>query len=248
MSRFAVLIPANNAAPYIVRSLTSVLDQILEPPDTLRILVLNDGSVDATDGMIVATDMLMSSSSAWPLLHLHRYRRGGAVARFYEMIHLLDYDEIAVFVDADDWLAHPRVVEFLAGVYRDNDVWATYGSYAYCSGDGRGISQKIEPENHTRRAGWRASHLKTARAWLLQKIFVYDLQWPDGTFFDASGDLALFYPVIEMAGAKHARYIDEILYIYNPRNTRSETHTKQAEQRRVKEYVESRAPYLTLDV
>jgi hypothetical protein len=62
------------------------------------------------------------------------------------------------------------------------------------------------------------SHLRTWRSWLWKKIKEDDLKDENGVYWSVAGDLAFMYPMYEMSGQEHYRYVDKITYIYNDRN------------------------------
>jgi hypothetical protein len=64
---------------------------------------------------------------------------------------------------------------------------------------------------------------------LLQKISTEDIKDSDGNFFRAAGDLAIMFPLLEMSGY-HAKYVKEILYIWNDLNELNEHKTKRKSQ------------------
>jgi glycosyltransferase involved in cell wall biosynthesis len=140
--------------------------------------------------------------------------------------HLAEPDEIVVQLDGDDRLAHPGVLSRVAKAYVDSDAWMTYGSYAedaesrtpgQTDEEARGIARAYDSDVHNRRAGWRATHLKTWHAWLFRKVQRDDLtHW--GAWLDAAADHFIMLPMIEMASAAHARYLHEILYLKNDAN------------------------------
>lgn len=133
------------------------------------------------------------------------------------------------------------------------DVWMTYGSYADDEAsrkpdgsDPRGLSCLVPAEDHTRRSGWRSSHLRTWKAWLFCKIRRADLLEPLGAWIDAAPDLATMWPMIEMAGPVHARYIHDILYLYNGTNPLSESRSKPLQARAVRDWLQAQPPYRPL--
>jgi|SRR5579859_186704 len=122
-------------------------------------------------------------------------------------------DDIVLSVDGDDWLAHDRVAEVVSLHYANPDVWLTYGSYAHA--DGRpGICRAYDDEDY-RGSQWRASHLKTFRAALFQKIREEDLRDARGAWLALAVDHAIMFPMLEMATRAHTRYIKDVLYTYN---------------------------------
>jgi hypothetical protein len=45
-----------------------------------------------------------------------------------------------------------------------------------------------------------------------------DLKDDEGNYWSVAGDLSFMYPMIEMCGEEHYRFMDEINYIYNESN------------------------------
>ena len=82
----------------------------------------------------------------------------------------------------------------------------------------RPVGQNIVDENL-----WRylalplpTTHLRTFRACLFKQILLQDLI-DNGAFLPTAGDIAFFWPILEMAG-KHVRFIKDVLYVYNTAN------------------------------
>jgi hypothetical protein len=59
------------------------------------------------------------------------------------------------------------------------------------------------------------SALRTVKRKLFDKIDRNDLKTSDGNYYKASGDSAYVYPLIEMSGKNHIKFIDKVLYMYN---------------------------------
>lgn len=138
-----------------------------------------------------------------------------APENFIGVCRSLRPDAIIVWVDGDDRLKHDRVLENLLAVYEDPAVWMTYGSYEHA--DGRpGITREyneLEVVDY-RDAEWLASHLKTARAALFQKLTDDDLK-AHGHWRELAWDQAIMFPMLEMAGPEHSRHVAEVLYVYD---------------------------------
>ena len=137
-------------------------------------------------------------------------------------------NDVIVIVDGDDWLKHDRVFEEMAKIYSDPGVWITYGNHEFLR---RSWRQKIKRRRlkgvheypwyvseyglYRHYPFFCAGHLRTYRKFLFDSIRDEDLRDDDGDYFWGGGDAATMYPMLEMATAKHARYIDEVLYVYN---------------------------------
>jgi hypothetical protein len=130
------------------------------------------------------------------------------------MIGLCRPDDVVVHLDLDDWLRGPDSLSVIADAYLDPDLWMTWGSYD--TSDGRkGIAGPYRDDENCRTTPWRLSHLKTFRAGLAQRIRPEDLHLPDGQWTHRAVDLALMFPMFEMAGPRHRRYLPDLLAVYH---------------------------------
>jgi glycosyltransferase involved in cell wall biosynthesis len=156
----------------------------------------------------------------------------------------IEPDDIIVEIDGDDWLLHPFVLQYLNQVYQNENIWMTYGQYIhYPSGELGGhyhlhLDDIVDKTNSYRTHTFPYSHLKTYKAFLLDKINDDDITDPaTGKYFNAAADFALCMPLVEMAGKSRIFRVDEPLYVYNvSEELESETNDrvdlqKQVEQR-----------------
>ncbi|MES2199485.1 MAG: glycosyltransferase family A protein, partial [Chlamydiota bacterium] len=149
----------------------------------------------------------------------NKYRRGCLLANLYPAVCSSQDEEIIVTVDGDDWLPHTNVLKEVNVFYASGDVWLTHGRFIEYPGNGSNWSLKI-PEEVIKQNGFRQyrlpSHLRTFYSWLFKKIQLKDLLY-NGKFFPMTGDMAMMFPMIEMAGERHA-YSESINYVYNMAN------------------------------
>tara|TARA_R100001594_G_scaffold148710_2_gene204542 strand:+ start:294 stop:1910 length:1617 start_codon:yes stop_codon:yes gene_type:complete len=143
-------------------------------------------------------------------------------------------NHVIIVLDADDWLSGPNVLSYLNCFYQENDCWMTYGSYMYYPIGERGMEPSEYPENiiannEYRNDTWRASHLRTFKKKLWDKIEKKDLVDADGEYYKMSYDQAMMLPMLEMSGEK-AKYISEILHVYNRANSLNVDKLKRKEQ------------------
>ena len=191
---------------------------------------------------------------------IHNTERKGAMRNIYETIHTIEPDKIVVMVDGDDMLAHKKVLEYLASVYKDKKVWITYGSLITFT-QGR---FKHHPD-HSPEVVFRAMppspraiatgdfsgfaalwyHPKTFYAKLFQLIKKEDLFY-EGDFYPASSDLAFMRRMLEMASRNHFKPIGEILYHYYI-SPISECEVRRDLQIKVEKDVWSKPPYKPLE-
>ena len=129
----------------------------------------------------------------------------------YDTIGALDPDDVVVWLDADDWLAHDRVAERVIAMH-DAGALVTYGQYI--TSDGQPGHCQAYVRHDYRREPWYASHLKTFRAGLFQKLAPEDLQL-DGEWLSLAVDVAVMLPMMEMAGPDRVLFCDEVLAVYH---------------------------------
>lgn len=155
--------------------------------------------------------------------------------------------EVVVWLDLDDSLAHPTVLQLLDHIYEDPDVWLTYGSYRFS--DGRpGHCAPYETTDY-RREPWKASHLRTFRAGLFQRIRPDDLITQVRGRSQGAPDQAVMLPMLEMAGPEHIRFIPEILAIYNYASSfeHGASPEDMAHERLAAAHIRTKAPYARLE-
>lgn len=129
----------------------------------------------------------------------------------------IDDDEICVEVDGDDWLPDSNVFTRINEVYKDPNVWMTSGSFRYH--DGRaGFANPPTKFSNIRKQTFTLSHLRTWKSWIWKKINPADLKDENNNYWNVAGDLSFMFPMFEMSGEKHYRFLSEINYIYNESN------------------------------
>lgn len=125
-------------------------------------------------------------------------------------------ETVVVSLDGDDWLSRPDALATVARAHAEG-AWVTWGQFVYA--DGRpGFAAPIASGTDIRRAPWVATHVKTYRAGLFQRIEEPHFRGPDGQWLEHGRDLAVMFPAIEMAGLDRCRFLSEVLYVYNYAN------------------------------
>lgn len=220
--KFVVVTASYNNIDFVDKYLESVFSQKFDDNKfTFRVIYYDDCSTDGTGEAIEAYKKNFNLGDKFCIIR--NSVRVGAHENIYNAVNSCDDDEIVLIVDGDDWLAGDDVLEILNRVYSDPDVWITYGQYRKYPNGKIGICEEI-PEaviknNSFRKYKWVSSHLRTFYAWLYKHIKVEDLKYK-GKFIPFGGDLAIMFPMLEMAG-KHSKFVPEVLYTYNCSNVNS---------------------------
>ena len=151
-----------------------------------------------------------------------------------------DPDDIVVIVDGDDWLFNKKVLTYINDYYNQHpECWMMYGSSKWT--DGRQCCARPYTEEDfkdIRKAPFKISHIRTFRAGLYHKIGQQDqdfncMKGSDGKWYTMTYDVAMFLPMLEMAGLEHIYYNDKPLYMYNRENPISDDKVNQALQTQI---------------
>jgi glycosyltransferase involved in cell wall biosynthesis len=236
-----VVIPSYNNERWVSQNLKSILSQQYS---NYRIIYINDHSTDHTLSRVF--QVLAKEKKPIDIRVINNKERKGALANLYHAIHTCMDDEIIVTVDGDDWLADPQVFTRLNAVYSsEKPIWLTYGSFKLFPSNTvpplYPIPEEIIETNSFREFGFIQTHLRTFYAWLFKKICKEDLLY-HGEFFPMTWDQAMMFPMIEMAGERHA-FLEEISYVYNRLNPINDDKVNQKLQSDLSSYILKQEPY-----
>jgi glycosyltransferase involved in cell wall biosynthesis len=207
-----ILTTLYNSENYIERCLASLRAQKYK---AFICYVMDDLS---TDRSVERARKAIGSDSRFVIIKNaeKRYQPGNYDRIIRENAAIADH-EIIVEVDGDDWLPDPETLDRVRAVYSDTSVWIANGSFNFS--DGRsGFSSEQKITSDLREHVFTASHIRTWRAFLWRNIKQEDLKDPNGHYWKVAGDLAFMYPMLEMAGQQHYRFMEDINYVYNEEN------------------------------
>ena len=213
-NKFLIVSPTYNTAPFIEKCILSALNQTYKNFDYI---VVNDCSTDGTRKII---DRLHEEFGGFTVCH-NTVRTESPLGNFVKGIDLMpsDGEDIIVTLDGDDWLYDNNVLEYLNEVYQNQHIWMTYGQFISASGRIKDYCKQLtNPRTYRKHDQWVTSHLRTIKRKLWNKINKRDLLDRDGNYYVYYPDTAYMFPALEMAGLKHSRFIDKVLYVYNDRN------------------------------
>lgn len=215
-----------NVEQWVEKRLDSILRQKYA---NYRVVCVDDASIDGTAQKIAQYIKKHNLSATWELVVSKKRTR--KLAHWYREIHRCKDNEIVLLLDGDDWLFGDNVFQIINEIYSTTDTWFTYGQYknepVYEAqrwgfkerGYAKPILSKVEKLHNYRNHMFIFMHLRTFYTALFKKIRLQDLitKTVDGfvdDFFPASNDLAIVFPMVEMAYG-HVTFVPDIVYVRN---------------------------------
>ena len=238
--KFVIVVASYNNARYFQKNLDSIFSQKY---NNYHVIYTNDASTDTTYEKVRAYVDKNNLHEKITLIHNESNR--GALYNYYAMIQACDDSDIIVMLDGDDWFSHFKVLKDLNLYYENSDVWMTYGQFLWYPknkrGNCRAISKSRLIEANFRDNEWIFSHLRSFYAGLFKKIKLEDLLF-QGKFFPTTYDLAIMYPMIEMA-REHTFFIPDVMYVYNFDTPINDERIRRNEQVMFEKYIRSLPMY-----
>lgn len=126
-------------------------------------------------------------------------------------------EDVIILVSADDYLTNSKSLSSIHNKYNQG-AQVTYGNWMAL--DGTGFTVKKFPshilENRDYRSyRWTSTAVHTFKNYLFQALTPEDFQEPDGKWIKNCTDLAVMFPVMEMADPKRIFRITKYIYMYN---------------------------------
>jgi len=168
----------------IISAVYNMSEQLKHNIDMLKKQTYSNFEVYFGDDMSTdnSCEVISENTQDDPRFHLIKHtEKLFSMGNIYTSINYADPDpeDIIVLVDGDDCLADENVLAYLAETYRANDCWMTYGSFGIDVKSKHKLCRPYHPLiakfSLHRKVTWRASHLKTFKYGLWNKIDVSDL-------------------------------------------------------------------------
>ncbi len=242
---FCIVVPSYNNIKYITQALNSVFRQEYH---NWKMLYVDDASNDGTYELVESIKYLSGLDDNKFKLDRHETRKRSPLYAFVHASNsFCEANDVMVHLDGDDMLATSHVLTKLNNIYEQENIWITYGQFIDNKGNIGNYCNKeilLHDWQNLRLIPWSTSHLRTSYTWLFRKIDQKDLKYNE-EFFNTSGDLALMFPMLEMAGKERTKFIKDILYIYRwHQNNDEKLYGK--EQKEAATYIRNLPKYLPL--
>lgn len=210
-NKFVIIVPFRNVENYIGECIESVINQQYV---NFEVYLLDDNSSDNTISLI--------NEYNHPKLNIIKNKkRLGPTGNIYNALSKIEIsdDDIILWLDGDDSLFGQYALQILNYYYNDN-ILLTYGQFIDSFGNVGFCSEyTIEEFKNIRKAPWKASHLKTFKMELFNRLKKLDPEGhtfrnDDGSFFEATSDMAFMIPLMELARYDQVRCIKNVIYCY----------------------------------
>ncbi len=209
---FNIVVPLFNAEKYIEKCLNSIIKQSYKK---FQVQIVDDCSTDSS------FDIASSICSKYKnFAIIKNSRRLGALNNIFNLLNKKIKEPsrtIDILIDGDDYLYSGDVLNIL-------------GSHLCSKGvRGKKYPSLIRKFNLFREYFWYASHLRTFRHDLWLSVNKYDLLDKNRKYYSVAWDLAIMFPMLEMAGMRQ-EFVKDILYVYNDENPISDHKIRRKQQ------------------
>jgi glycosyltransferase involved in cell wall biosynthesis len=184
-------------------------------------VIINDASTDGSHDLFSRYFDFYRIDPA-KFVYVHNKQRRTALENIYSAVwEHCSSDSVVVNLDGDDELIGRNVLKVFNANYQKYKMGVIYSNYYRYHSDGRiepgwttDYSQNVKTRLAFRSSSQSFSHLKTHRADLFRRIPIEALQDDSGRFFTITSDLAIYFPLMELACGKVMK-IRGHHYLYN---------------------------------
>lgn len=237
MFHFKIVIPSYNTVRWLRKTLDSVAAQTYK---NYEVCVIDDASTQPEQKEIIKE---YEKKYGWKAIY--RQINHGAVANFVDGIALLAPadNDVIILLDGDDWLYNKNVLKKLNKIYSQEEVSLTYGQFiTYPRWEIGFCRPPFAKEMGNRHGYWIFSHLRTFKYFLWKSLNMKDLKDESGNYYKTAWDLAIMYPMIEMAGDS-IKCVHDILHVYNLDNPLNDHVLDLQKQKAVAAEIRKKPPY-----
>ena len=213
---FKIIVPMFNVENWVESAIKSVLQQTYK---NFECIIIDDIS---TDNSVEVVKKIINSDNRFTLIT--NKEKKFALRNIVETIDFSSPsdEDVIILLDGDDWLANEGVLELIKNTYEQQKCLLTYGNHINYP-DGVPYwrlfqyPQDVIENNSYRDFRFLASHLRTFKYKLWKRINKNDLKDNDETYFKMAWDLAIMFPMLEMA-AERSFFVENVCYVYNNQN------------------------------
>ena len=238
--KFRVIVTFFNAEKYIKTCIESIKNQTFQ-----------DFSVHIFDDCSTDNSFEVAKSAIYNDERFFLKRNEKNYGALYNIVQGLKFDceepnnIINILIDGDDCLFTNDAFQIVYFTYLKTNCLITYGSLLQSSSNlvfGRKYPLQTILKNSYRTDMWLATHLRTFRHDLWLSVKDSDLRNNDGDYYPTTWDMAIMFPMLEMAELRQ-ECISDILYVYNNENPICDYRINSINQKENEEIIRKKTPY-----
>ena len=195
----SIIMPCYNAAPYVARSIESVLAQTYED---WELLITDDGSTDKS------VEIIQAYCEKDERIQLFKHVKNQGIAKARNTSLAKAQGRFVAFLDHDDlWM--PDKLEKQVGFMLDNDYPFTYTSYELMDDNGRPLNKAIRTQGVMDYGRYARNTIIGCGTVMVDRDKVGDFRMPQN---DTSDDMALWLSLMKKGFLAYP--LDEVLLRY----------------------------------
>ena len=232
-----ILTTAYNCQDYVEKCLATIMTQTYK---NFRCFITDDISKDGTADKI--KNFIKGDDRFILIKNKNKMYQPGNYDQVIRGDYNVGNNDICIEVDGDDWLPDSKVFERIVNHYSDESVWLANGSFKYH--DGRiGFAKPHTTFEDIRKKQFTLTHIRTWKAFLWKKIKPEDLKDENCEYWNVAGDLSFMFPMVEMCGSEHYKFMDEINYVYNEENPLNDHKVNMSSVNKIVNIIRQKKPY-----
>lgn len=211
--KYVLVVTGYNCDKWIAKCAKSIIEQEI----TNWICVLcDDASQDATWSII----RKLKKHNKKIFAYQNMVNQGACHTRYFGLKSIQQHlhpEDVILLIGGDDYLTDSKSLSVVHKKYNQG-AQVTYGNWKSLDGKTREIQnfpQRILDNRDYRRYRWTSTAINTFKNYLFQALTPEDFQEPNKKWIKNCTDLAVMFPILEMADPTRIFCIDKFIYIYN---------------------------------
>jgi len=200
-----IFIPQRNASKFVEKCLDSVLGQDY---NDLGVIFIDDNSNDNT----VDLALKKMNGRADVVFKVNSSKQPKIISIKQALSEVCVNPNSAIFwLDGDDWLMEKTAISEMMSCHKKYDI--VWSQFFHNGLQKTGCCGPLQNGNH-RNNLWRSSAMRSFKKHLFDRIEDNSFR-NNVAYLESAIDMAMMFPMLEMAGREKCYYLDRVFYFYN---------------------------------